>query len=306
MTPLDVVIVTYNVRELLLPCLDSLDGPSPRVIVVDNASADGTVEALRSGAPQVMVLANTENVGFARANNQALRLVAERYVCLLNPDTVVRPGALARLVETLEAHPTLGLVGPKLLNPDGSLQSAGLRFPTLGSLAGQLIPWERRPRRPRASRGEDGGAVECDWVIGACMVMRRELLDQVGLLDETYFMYGEEKDLCYRAKQAGWGVACVPSAEVIHYGGQSAEQVPVQSYLAYLDSQFHFLGKFYAAGYRWLFGATTWIGCGLRRLGGLLLSRIRPTECAHWRQKAEVARAGAQACAAHLWGRHRV
>jgi GT2 family glycosyltransferase len=136
------------------------------------------------------------------------------------------------------------------------------------------------------------------------MMIRREVLEQVGLLDEGYFMYGEEKDLCYRAWQAGWKVACLAGAEVVHYGGQSADQVPERAYLAFLDSQVYFLRKFYPPRYWRLFAGATWVGCRLRQVGGAVLGWARPGRRAAWRQKSAVARAGARHCAEYL-GRKR-
>ena len=297
-----VVIVAYNVRELLLACLASLGPEVGEVVVVDNASTDGTAQAVRERAAEVRLIANRQNVGFSRANNQALRIVTAPYVCLLNPDTEVKDGALARLVAALEADRRLGIVGPKLLNPDGSLQAGGLAFPNLWALLAQAVPWGRRPARSRRT-GVSGAVAECDWVTGACMMIRREVLDQIGLLDEGYFMYGEEKDLCYRAKQAGWKVGCVTDAEVIHHGSQSADQAPVESYLAFLDSQFRFLRKFYPPRYRRVFGVANWIGCRLRQIGASVLGVLRPGQRTWWRQKAQVAQAGAWRCAEYLRGK---
>ena len=294
-----VVIVTYNVRELALACLRSLGEEAGEVFVVDNASQDGTVEAVREAWPAARVIANPGNEGFARANNQALREARGEHLCLLNPDTEVRPGALRRLQEALEEDPRLGIVGPALLNPDGSLQSAGQAFPTRAALLGGAVPWTRRARGPRR-RAADGTPVECDWIVGACMMIRREVLEQVGLLDEAYFMYGEEKDLCFRAKQAGWKVACLPEAEVIHYGGQSADQAPVESYLAFLDSQFYFLRKFYPPAQGRLFARATRVGCRLRQAGATVLAWLQAGQRETWRRKAELARAGAERCGRHL------
>ncbi len=298
--PLSVVIVTYNVRDLVVDCLHSLGGEAAEVFVVDNASEDGTVEAVRATWPGVTVIANAVNRGFAAANNQALRLARGRHVCLLNPDTVVRSGALARLQEALEQNPRLGIVGPRLLNPDGSPQSAGLSFPTFGDLVRGAVPWTRRTRAPRGAGRSGGDPLPYDWVIGACMVLRREVLEEVGLLDEEYFMYGEEKDLCCRAKQAGWQTACVPGAEVMHYGGHSADQVPVRSYLAFLDSQFRFLGKFYPPRYGRTFARATLVACRLRAAGAGMLALLQPGRRESWRQKAEPARAGARRCREYL------
>ena len=298
---LTIVIVTYNTRELVCQCLESLAEVEAEVFVVDNVSHDGTAAAARAARPEAVVVENAENAGFARANNQALRAARGRHLCLLNPDTRVPAGALEALQQALDQDPRLGIVGPRLINPDGSFQSAGLSFPTPGSLAAAAIPWAQPTRGAGQLPAAPGEARPCDWIIGACMMIRREVLEQVGLLDEGYFMYGEEKDLCYRARQAGWQVACLPGVDVVHYGGQSADQVPEMAYLAFLDSQLYFLRKFYPARYGRLFAAATWTGCRLRQVGGALLGVVRPGRRPVWWGKSRTAGAGARRCAEYLW-----
>lgn len=237
---LSILIVSWNTRDLLRNCLRSVEqalasfpADSVEIFVVDNCSHDGSVQMVREEFPQVQLIENKENVGFARANNQAIQASTGRYVVLLNPDTVVRPDALRILVEFMEARPDVGASGARLLNPDGTLQPSCERFPLLTREFWRLFhldkvhsyaayPMERWPvDTPRA----------VDVVQGACLLVTRQVLDQAGLLDPDYFIYSEEVDLCRRIKRRGYQIWWVPQAEVIHYGGQSTRQVATTMFL---------------------------------------------------------------------------
>jgi GT2 family glycosyltransferase len=188
---------------------------------------------LREKFPQVQVIENGKNAGFARANNQAIRQCSGKNILLLNPDTLVRSGALQALVDFLEKTPQAGAAGARILNPDGSLQIASHPRPTLSRELWRLFhldrlwPYAEYPM----SKWETNQAKEVDVLIGACLLLRKEVLDQVGLLDEDYFMYSEEVDLCYRVQRAGWRLFWVPEADVVHFGGQSTQQVPTEMFL---------------------------------------------------------------------------
>jgi GT2 family glycosyltransferase len=233
---LSIVLVSYNTCDLLDACLRSLDAGrgalSAEVWVVDNASRDGSAERVRASCPSVGLIENRENVGFARACNQALRRAGGRYFLLLNPDTIVPPGALEALVEAMDAHRDAAVSSPLLLNTDGSPQPCWARFPSLTSeLCGRLDrtqspypladfadPARRAGMRPFAA----------DWVGGACFLVRAEAVRAVGLLDEGFFLYGEEADWCRRFGQAGWNVLLVPSVTVMHRGGASSPSMPAR------------------------------------------------------------------------------
>ncbi|MHB1005811.1 MAG: glycosyltransferase family 2 protein [Chloroflexota bacterium] len=249
-----VVIVSWNVRDLLLRCLASVYrqlGPdlSAEVFVVDNASADGTVDAVAAAYPLVRLLANAENAGFVRANNQALCLARGRLVLLLNPDTEVRDGALASLVAAADAEPGIGAVGPKLLFSDGAVQSSRRRFPTLATAVVESTVLQRwfgstgLLRRFYVADRSDDEEQDVDWLVGACLLAKAEALKQVGLLDERFFMYSEEVDLCYRLRRAGWRVRYLPKAEVLHYEARSSEQVPVTRHFFFHDSRCRYFAK---------------------------------------------------------------
>ncbi len=258
MLDLSVVIVNWNVRELLRRCLRSvlasqrLSGLAAEVIVVDNASSNGSTEMVKEEFPQVRLIANEENLGFTRANNQGIVASEGRYILLLNPDTEVLGDALGAMVEYMDAHPDVGALGPMLLNPDGSVQSSRRRFPTLATafLESTVFQWElsrdnRVLRRYYVFDRPDDEVQEVDWVTGACILMRREAIEEVGPLDEGFFMYSEELDWCRRAKERGWKVIYLPEAKVVHYGGKSSEQVVPFRHIQFQRSKIIYFRKHY-------------------------------------------------------------
>ncbi|RME78892.1 MAG: glycosyltransferase family 2 protein [Chloroflexi bacterium] len=234
---LSIIIVSWNTVDLLRRCLASVYADLPpaemEVLVVDNASTDGSPEMVRAEFPQVTLLVNRQNVGFAAANNQAIRQSQGRYVLLLNPDTEVKPGALSTLLHFMDAHPEAGGCGPRLLNPDGSLQTSCYPAPTLARELWRLLHLDRvRPYGVyRMDDWPQNVPREVDVLLGACLLVRREAFQQVGLLSEDYFIYSEEVDLCYRLRQAGWSLVWVPQAQVVHFGGQSTRQVAAEMFL---------------------------------------------------------------------------
>lgn len=250
MPHLTVVIVSWNVRELLAACLRSLfrdrghSGLDPSVWIVDNASTDGTPDMVAESYPGVHLVASDENLGFAAANNRVLREILqhpafsdhEHIFWLLNPDTQVQPGATTALMNALEAEPRAGVVGAKLLYPDGSLQQSAFRFPGLMQLAFELFPvpkqlYETSLNGRYAPRlYESAAPFPVDHPLGASMVVRAKAIREVGLLDEGYHMYCEEIDWCWRMHKAGWRAYCAPAAEVVHHAGKSTSQIPVASF----------------------------------------------------------------------------
>ena len=231
MIDLSIIIVNWNTRDLLEQCLSSVYATTHdipfEVFVVDNASSDGSVEIVRERFPEVQLIENEENLGFAKANNQAIRESKGRYILLLNSDTVVLSGAIERMIEFMDGHPEAGAVGAKLLNPDGSFQASYNDFPTplseLVLLAG-LSRVVYNPYYPSYPPDLSNERRECDWVGGACLMVRKEAIEEVGLLDENYFMYVEEVDWCYRLRKAGWKVYYLPEAQIVHWGGQSSRR----------------------------------------------------------------------------------
>ncbi len=217
--------------------------PVAEIFVVDNASTDATVELVRANFPHVVLLENEVNAGFARANNQALTQANGDYVLLLNPDTVVEPDALQLLCAYLADHPHVGAVGPRLMRPDGAIQRSCLRYVTLPALlTGFVQGGDYLPADPTTP-------AQVEALSGAALMVRRQVVEKVGLLDEAFFMYAEDTDWCYRMAKAGWEVHYCPTATVIHIGGQSANQIPVETYVRRRMAQLQFMQKHGPAGH---------------------------------------------------------
>jgi GT2 family glycosyltransferase len=248
-----IIIVTWNTADLIEDCLASIFASPPtspfEVWVVDNASTDGSSRMVRERFPQVHLVRNSENVGFARANNQAIKQSAGQYVLLLNPDTLVAPGTLQTLLDFLERHPQAGAVGPRTLNPDGSLQVSAHRQPTLSRELWRLFHLDNLAPHAeyRRSKWNTSEAQQVEVLKGACLLLRREVLEQVGLLDEDYFMYSEEVDLCYRVRRAGWRLFWVPESDIVHLGAQSTKQVPGEMFLNLYRGKI----KYFRKHHRW-------------------------------------------------------
>ncbi len=234
MSDFSVIIVNYNTADFLRRCLNSLGSQGDirvRAIVVDNASHDHSQDVVRGEFPQVKLIANDRNLGFARANNQALRSCRSKYVYFLNPDTEVQKGALGAILEFMDSHPKVGLAGTRIINPDGSSQpSVGTRYP------GQKHAKEEL-------RGLDTGIA---WVLGASMIARRALFEDLGGFDERFHLYGEEQDLCLRARKAGWAIGYIPHAVVVHWAGQSERDTrPVEIWKKKFEAELVFYEKHY-------------------------------------------------------------
>ncbi len=285
---LSIVIVSYNVRELLEQCLRSVINQQSTVnseslitdrcslvtdvIVVDNASSDHSSEVVREKFPSVRVIANKENRGFAAANNQGFAESRGRYVIMLNPDTVVREGALETLVRFMDAHPRAGACGGKLVFPDGSLQHSAFEFPTLAQLLIDFFPLNWRltdsrlnGRYPRSWYAK-GKPFPIDHPLGADFLVRWEAAEQVGWLDEKFFLNCEEIDWAMRLKRAGWEIWCVPSAAIVHYEAQSKRQSRDDSFVDLWRARFRLFEKHYSRAFQW---AMRWVV----RLGLWKLSR---------------------------------
>lgn len=254
MFDLSIIIVSWNVADLLAACLDSIaaqaDALQFEVIVVDSASSDGTPARVQASYLHVKLIPQTENLGFTRCNNIGLGIASGRYVLLLNPDTLVLPGALLQMVAFLDAHPDVGIVGPRTLNADGTHQSTRRRFPTLatGLFESTWLQPFAPPgvlRRYYAADIPDDAVADVDWVQGSALMARRELVEQIGLLDEGYVMYAEELDWCRRAKDAGWRVVYLGTAAIVHYGGKSAEQAGARKHILFQTSKLRYFRKYH-------------------------------------------------------------
>jgi len=246
MTELSIIIVSWNTVGLLDACLESIMAhPAQRdfeVIVVDNASADGSAQMVRRRYPDVKLIENEKNVGFARANNQGIRQATGRYVLLLNPDTEVRPEALDTLLCFLERHEEVGAVGARILNPDETLQYSCYPAPTLLNEWLHLFHLDRE-RRAGMETWDVTEPRDVEVLLGACIMVRREAFNDVGFLDERFFMYSEEVDFCYRLRSSGWSLYWVPQAQVVHYGGQSTRQVATDMFLRLYEGKLLYFRK---------------------------------------------------------------
>ena len=286
---LSVVILNYKTRDLLRNCLHSVCAstlPRPlEVIVVDNCSRDGSSEMVEAEFPTVQLIRSPRNGGFAFGNNLGLRVARGRYVLLLNPDTTLPPDALAILTAFMDTHPEAGACGPRLVRPDDSLDLACRRsFPTpevaLYRIAGlsKLFPKSRRFARYNLTYLNEHELAAVDSVVGACMLVRREAFEQAGLLDEQFFMYGEDLDWAYRIKQHGWKIYYNPAATVLHYKRESAKQRPVKTISEFYRAMLIFHRKHYARQtffvLNWLIVASIYLRGGL----ALLINRLRPRE----------------------------
>jgi len=279
---LSVIIVAWRCREWLARCLESIEratedadrgsqasrGADPRekrerrlaveTIVVDNASGDGTAEVVRERFARVRLISNAENRGFAVANNQALAAASGRHILFLNPDTEVHAGALAAIVRALDGDPTIGACGPLLVNPDGSVQPSVRGEPTLAALFHQYTPMRLLPvlggayRRYKMDGFDYGRAADVDSMMGAAMAVPRRVIDQVGPMDERFFVYLEEVDLARRIRAAGYRVRFDPSGRITHAGGVSA--AGATSSLLFCRSLFKYICKWHgpAAGLAWV------------------------------------------------------
>jgi N-acetylglucosaminyl-diphospho-decaprenol L-rhamnosyltransferase len=254
MIDLSIIIVSWNVADLLKACLDSIFAVSTalqiEIIVVDSASSDNTVSMMREHYPRVKLLVQSENVGFPRGNNIGLKAASGRHLLLLNPDTEIIGDALATLVSYLDSNPHVGIIGPHTLNSDGTTQSTKRRFPTL-TVGFFESTWLQKyaPKmvmhRYYADDVADGEIGEVDWVQGSALMARRDVYTQIGGLDEGFFMYSEELDWCKRAKQAGWGVVYVGNAQITHHGGRSSAQIAAQKHIYFHQSKLRYFHKYH-------------------------------------------------------------
>lgn len=251
---LSIIIVNWNVRDLLRTCLQSIErgrgALDVEVIVVDSASSDDSVAMLQTAFPWVRLIACDENVGFPKGNNLGLAAANGCYLYLLNPDTEIVGDALNVMVGYMAQHPDVGAVGSQLLYADGRIQSSRRRFPTL--VTGLFESTWLQPLAPRkllrhyyAQDLPDDETADVDWVMGASLMVRREVVEQVGGMDEAYFMYSEELDWCRRIKDAGWRVVYLPGAQVIHHEGKSSEQAVTARHVNFNRAKLRYFRKYH-------------------------------------------------------------
>ena len=253
---LTVIILNWNTCNDLRVCLTSIFEQTFRnhieVIVADNASQDESREMVRREFPRAKLVEHSTNLGFCAGNNRAIPANPGRYVLFLNADTRITPCAFDSLIDFADANSDAGIIGPKLLNQDGSLQYSCRRFPNLGAgffrntPLGRLFPKNRFTQDYLMSDWDHSTARDVDWISGAALMIRRETLQQIGAFDETFYMYCEDVDLCYRAHEAGWRVVYFPDSVVYHIIGRSSDQVPARATYYFHTSMYRFYKKHYA------------------------------------------------------------
>lgn len=284
---LSIVIVSWNTKSLLVDCLHSIQAEIqgcsqaellPHEIecfVVDNSSTDGTLTTLHQDFPWVQTIVNDHNVGYAKANNQAIAQCSGEYILLLNPDTLVCTGLFVQLISFMEQHPNVGACGPRLLNSDLSLQPSCYPAPTLARESWRLLHLDHffPYGSYRMAEWSLTTPRRVDIVQGACLLVRHTVIQTVGAFDEDYFMYTEEVDLCYRIRAAGWLIYWLPASQVVHFGGQSAKQVPAEMFIQLYRSKVIYFRKHFGERRTQLYKVLLYLSSLLR----LLVYRINST-----------------------------
>lgn len=286
MLDVSIIVVNWNAKDLLAKCLtcvqNTVKNASYEIIVVDNNSTDGSQDMVRRDFPAVQLIANPQNVGFARANNQAMRFSQGRYVLLLNSDAFVKEHTIDHMVDFMDAHPEAGMSACKLLYGDGRLQPSCTSFPTLLTEfftavgLSQAFPKSRLFGHYMMTYWNYDDTREVDSIMGAFMLVRASALDAVGLMDESYFMYSEEVDWCFRFKKANWKIYFHPDVEAVHLWGGSASQVKTKMHVQMYRSRVMFFRKNYGQLSAALLKLLLGLSCLLRIGPGALYYLVKP------------------------------
>ncbi|WP_169805925.1 glycosyltransferase family 2 protein [Azohydromonas lata] len=290
-----VVIVNWNAKRYLLECLESLAGCAYRgnleIIVVDNNSSDGSQEAVRKEFPKVNLIRNSDNFGFAKANNIGIKQCTGEYIALINSDVNVDAGCIAYLVDFLEKNPTVGMAGPRIIGGDGKQQLSCRGFPSLWNMACRALALDvvfqnsewatgyQLPHRP------DDRCSEVDILSGCFWLARRSAIDTVGLLDEAFFIYGEDMDWCKRFWSAGWPIVYVPFTASVHYGGASSANAPQRFFVEMQKADLQYWIKHHSAGAVFMYKAIVFAHHGIRVVGHFAKSAIKSSSRQSHRHK---------------------
>ncbi len=254
---LSIIIVNYNTKDLLKASLNSIKQNTHNIdyeiIVIDNHSKDNSVTMIEEQFPDVKLVKNSYNAGYSKANNQGIQIAKGKYILLLNSDTEVKESALNKAVQFMEERTDVGICGFKLLNEDGSIQLSCRSFPTFStalfnrySIITRLFPNNKYSKEYLLLDWDHNEIREVDWVSGACMLIRRNVIEEIGILEEKFFMYSEDVDLCYRAKERGWKIVYYPFSEVMHYIGKSSENRQLLSIFERHKSMYIYYKKHYS------------------------------------------------------------
>ncbi|MBX4191201.1 MAG: glycosyltransferase family 2 protein [Candidatus Doudnabacteria bacterium] len=281
---LSIILLNYNTKELTKKCLQSVFTSKTNykfeVIVADNGSTDGSLEMLKSEFPQIKLVENNANLGFSKGNNAGIRQASGRYILLLNTDTEVKSDTIDESIKYLDANASVGIVGAKVLLPDGTLDKACRRkFPN---------PWNSFLRLFGLKNFSDYNIdspidqeMEVDSVMGAYLMIKKEVVNKIGLLDEEYFMYGEDLDWCWQTKQAGYKVVYYPKSEIIHYKYGSSQSIPFKTIkMAHIAMKI-FYRKYYASKYNWFFNQLVYLGINLRMYLVMIVNLFRHKKTVH-------------------------
>ncbi|WP_010494546.1 glycosyltransferase family 2 protein [Paenibacillus elgii] len=282
---LSIIILNYNTRELTLNCLKSIylseTTYTYEVILIDNNSMDNSVEAIREAFPSVHLICNDVNVGYSKANNQGMRVAKGRYVLLLNSDTVIQPDTLHTMIQFMDQHEHIGAAGCKVVLPDGALDKACRRgFPTPSASFyyafgfSKLFPDNPKFNQYQLTHLDQDKDYPVDCLVGAFMMVRKEAIDQVGMLDEQFFMYGEDIDWCYRIKQGGWNIYYYPYTQITHYKGASSRRKPFKIIYEFHRAMYLFHQKHYRMNYSFFVNFLVYSGITVKFLASLLLNRF--------------------------------
>lgn len=281
-----IVIVNFNTKQLTIDAIHSVfqskTNFSYEIILVDNNSSDGSIATFHQEFPNITIIENKENVGFAKANNQAIRIANGRYILLLNSDTIVQKDTLQVMLNFMENHPKVGASGCKVVLPDGLLDKACRRgFPTpqasfyhFSGLA-KLFPDNPRFNQYQLGHLDSGKDYSVDCLVGAFMLLRREVIEQVGLLDEEFFMYGEDIDWCYRIKEAGWDNYYYPYTSIIHYKGASSRRKAFKIIYEFHRAMILFHRKHFAKNYPFFVNWIIYFAVALKFLAALINNSIK-------------------------------
>ena len=281
-----VIIVNWNAKKYVEECLTSLieaaNDLSVEIILVDNASTDGSVEMVNQSFPSVKVIQNESNLGFAAANNIGIKVATGKYVCLINSDVNVPPNCLQNMYRYMNEQPSIGLLGPKMLGKCGNTRRSGMRFPTIGNMLLRALALDSTLKGP----GPMGGFLMADFhfdqikdmevLNGWFWMARREALDEVGLLDEQFFMYGEDIDWCKRFRLAGWRIVFYPQAEALHYGGASSANAPIRFFIEMQRANLQYWKKYHGRVSLFFYLLVVWLNHIVRTLAWSLTYLARP------------------------------